>query len=65
MRSMTGCAHIVRKDKDRRWEVSISTLNSRFLDINVYLPVFNAVLEDKIRTIISDKIFRGKVTVKI
>ena len=47
MLSMTGCAHIVRTNKKRKYDVSITTLNSRFLDINVYLPISDAVLEER------------------
>jgi uncharacterized protein (TIGR00255 family) len=65
MLSMTGYAHLIKRYNNRKWEISISTVNNRFLDVSVYLPVNDNLLEEKIKQFVNEKITRGKVNVKI
>ncbi|MFH1715607.1 MAG: DUF1732 domain-containing protein [Elusimicrobiota bacterium] len=65
MISMTGCAHSIIKDKKRKWDITITTINSRFLDIMVHLPMRDLTLEEKVRACIKKNILRGKVDVHI
>ncbi|MFC1546099.1 YicC/YloC family endoribonuclease [bacterium] len=65
MRSMTGYAHMVRKDKKRKYDLSVTAINSRFLDIHIYLPMADALLEARIRDNIKKQIARGKVNLKL
>jgi uncharacterized protein (TIGR00255 family) len=65
MLSMTGYAHLIKKYNNRKWEISVSTVNNRFLDVSVYLPVNDSLLDEKVRDFVKEKITRGKVNVKI
>ena len=45
--------------------VEIKSVNSRFLDLSVNIPPFLNQLENRIRTLVAEKVSRGKVDVTI
>ena len=65
MKSMTGYAYKEEVIKDVFVCVEIKSLNSRFLDINISLPPYLNSLESRIRTLLLEKIARGKLDVLI
>ncbi len=65
MNSMTGYGYKEIIDGSTQISVELRSVNSRFLDLNVVLPVFMNPLELKIRQLINDKIVRGKVDLYI
>lgn len=65
MISMTGYAYEEINTEEAVISVEIKSVNSRFLDLNVNLPVYLNPLESYFRTKISEKILRGKVDVFI
>lgn len=62
---MTGFGQAALKDKTGTIKVEIRTINNRFFDITPRLPEKFYIFEDKVRTLVYDKIKRGKVTVNV
>lgn len=62
---MTGYGFKETVVENTQISVEIKSVNNRFLDLNVNIPSFLNPLEAKIRKIISEQIFRGKVDVTI
>lgn len=65
MQSMTGFGFAAVTTKDFYTEVSVKSVNTRFLDMKFYTPVFYAVLEPEMQKLISDKCQRGFFVVRI
>ena len=65
MNSMTGYGYKEVLLENGQISVEIKSVNSRFLDLNIYLPSFLSSLETDIRRIVSEKIVRGKVDISI
>lgn len=65
MTSMTGYAYTEKNFEKAVISVEIKSVNSRFLDLSVNLPSFLNPLENYFRSLISDKVTRGKVDVYI
>ncbi|MBQ7882672.1 MAG: YicC family protein [Treponema sp.] len=65
MNSMTGYGYKEVLLENSQISVEIKSVNSRFLDLNIYLPSFLSSLETDIRRIVSEKIVRGKVDISI
>lgn len=65
MNSMTGYAYNESVIDGTQISVEIRSVNSRFLDLNIYIPSYLNPLESKIRKIVSEKIIRGKVDLSI
>ncbi len=63
IRSMTGFGESSASFKDLSVWVRISSVNSRFLDINVKLPVVLNVFEPDVIKFINERVMRGKVNV--
>lgn len=62
---MTGFAQLVFSDKDLQITLAVRTYNNRFLDINLRLSNAFYPLEDRIKTYIASRIFRGRVEISI
>jgi len=62
---MTGFAQTVFSDERLQLTLSVRTYNSRFLDINFRLSNAFYPLEDRIRTYIASRLFRGRVEISI
>ncbi len=65
MKSMTGFG--IAEFKDNRFHISveIKSYNNRYLDINVGAPYYISSLEPNIKKIVSDRVARGKVDIRI
>ena len=65
MTSMTGYAYEEKNYESAVISVEIKSVNSRFLDLTVSLPLYLNPLESYFRGKITEKVFRGKVDVYI
>ncbi len=65
MKSMTGYGKDNIFTDDYNLSVEIKSLNNRFLDLSIYLPQELNSLENEIKALFKDKIFRGKFDVRI
>ena len=61
--SMTGYGRGEQTYTTRRYLVEIKSVNNRFCDISVRMPRGYAVLENKIRERITERLVRGKIDV--
>ena len=65
MNSMTGYAYKEVIDGDLQISVEIKSVNSRFLDLSVNMPSFMSPIESRIRSLVGEKIVRGKIDLTI
>lgn len=65
MKSMTGYGNFRSENKDVTVEVSIRSVNGRFLEPRFHLPREFAALESELKKMLSDKIRRGTVDIYI
>ncbi|NGX36821.1 MAG: hypothetical protein K1000chlam1_01674, partial [Candidatus Anoxychlamydiales bacterium] len=63
-RSMTGFGRADVSSKLGKLSLEISTINKRFLEINMYLPKRLSFLENEIRKRVEKNILRGQVLLK-
>ncbi|MCS6838629.1 MAG: YicC family protein [Bdellovibrionaceae bacterium] len=62
---MTGFASQLFHVKQDLFEVSVRSVNSRFLDIKVTVPTFLASLEPEVRALVRNYFYRGQIEVTI
>lgn len=65
MESMTGYANVENKTEQFSFSVEIKSLNSKYLEIYADLPRILQKEENDIKTILKDRISRGKVVLSI
>ncbi len=65
MTSMTGYSYVEKTLPKATISVEIKSVNSRFLDLSINLPPFLNSIESFFRSLICEKIVRGKVDVNI
>ncbi len=65
IRSMTGFASVSRELDGERASVTVKSVNHRFLDAAVKVPSAVAAIEAPIRSLISEKLTRGRVEVSM
>ena len=65
MNSMTGYAYKEVIDSDLQISVEMKSVNSRFLDLSVNMPSFMSPIESRIRSLVGEKIVRGKIDLTI
>lgn len=65
MRSMTGFGSSVAENCNWRCEISIYSVNHKRLDLHLSLPSFLRNYEQEIRSLITNKVKRGNITVDI
>lgn len=63
--SMTGYGRCEYEENNRKLTVEISSINHRYLDINIRMPRTLTHLEDGVRKMIKQKVKRGKLDVSI
>ncbi|MEE1182723.1 MAG: YicC/YloC family endoribonuclease, partial [Treponema sp.] len=63
--SMTGYGFKEEVIENTQISVEIKSVNSRFLDLSIYLPSFLNPLEARIRKLVTEKIVRGKIDLTI
>ncbi len=62
---MTGFGMAKLEDQQRRINIEVKTLNSKFLDVNIRLPKFFSSKEADIKNLITEVLVRGKVALNI
>lgn len=65
LRSMTGYGHCEYTENDITFTVEIKTVNHRYSDIFLRIPKQFSSLEEQVRSLINDRIHRGKIDVYI
>lgn len=63
--SMTGYGRYELEANERKVVVEISSVNHRYLDLNIRMPRLMMQYEDGIRKLVKDKLTRGKVELSI
>ncbi len=63
IRSMTGFASVGREAAGDRVQVSVKSVNHRFLDISLKVPSLVAPIEPRLRTLVQQRIARGRVEI--
>jgi len=65
LRSMTGFAQVKGQVKELAFNLSIKSVNHRFLDIHFRLPANTDALEMNLRRVLKEKLARGHVDVTV
>ncbi len=65
MNSMTGYGFKETIVDETQVSVEIKSVNSRFLDLSVSVPPFLSPLENRVRSILSESVSRGKIEVYV
>jgi uncharacterized protein (TIGR00255 family) len=65
MKSMTAFAYREQQEEDYGFSVELRGYNSRFLEINAYLPPRLSSLENRMRRLIAETCTRGRVDVML
>ena len=65
LRSMTGFAQVKGQVKDLAFNLSIKSVNHRFLDVHFRLPANTDALEMNLRRLLKEKLARGHVDVTL
>lgn len=63
--SMTSFSNIKTEFDQGTLQVELRCVNNRYLDLNIRIPEEFKIIEDKLRELISQRIHRGKVELKI
>ena len=63
--SMTGYASGSAQVGSVSLDLEIKSVNSKSLDLKIYLPEYLSSLENELRQVASGKVFRGSVVLKI
>ena len=64
MKSMTGFGRSSVSSKLGKLTLEITSVNKRFLEINIFLPRTLTFFEHEIRKWIGNKIFRGQISLR-
>jgi uncharacterized protein (TIGR00255 family) len=65
IKSMTGFASLTRDEETATLSVTIRAVNHRFLDVQIRTPSSLAALESRLRSLVQQRIARGRVEVSI
>ena len=65
IRSMTGFASVSHEDADVQVSVTVKSVNHRFLDTQIKMPSAFAALEGRVKSLVQDRLTRGRVEVMI
>lgn len=65
LKSMTGFGRATYDDTIRKFTVEIKSINHRYSDLNIKMPKSLISLEERIRSILQEKVYRGKVDIFI
>lgn len=65
LRSMTGYGYYEYQNEEVRMSVEIKTVNHRYCDVYLRMPRQLSCFEDKVRTLLTSRISRGKIDVFI
>ncbi len=64
MRSMTGFGRAEVATPYGKFVLELQSVNRRFLEISVYLPKEISSFETKVKSLLSDKLFRGQISAR-
>lgn len=65
IRSMTGFAAVSREDAGERVNVTVKSVNHRFLDSQIKAPQALSAIESRVRSILQRKLTRGRVELSL
>jgi uncharacterized protein (TIGR00255 family) len=65
IRSMTGFASVSREDAGDKVNITIKSVNHRFLDTQIKMPSAIGALEGRIRSMLQQRLTRGRIEVSI
>ena len=65
IRSMTGFASASREDEGGRVTITIKSVNHRFLDIALKVPVALAAIENQVRSMVQQRLTRGRIEIAL
>ena len=65
IKSMTGFASLTRDDDAATIAVTVRSVNHRFLDLQVRLPPALGAMESRLRSLVQQRVARGRVEVSI
>ena len=65
IKSMTGFASLTHEDEHATVDVTLRSVNHRFLDLQVRLPQWLAELEARVRAVLQKGVSRGRVEVAV
>lgn len=65
IKSMTGFASLTRDDETATITVTVKSVNHRFLDLQLRMPPQFAGLESRVRSIVQERVSRGRVEVAL
>ncbi len=65
IKSMTGYGRCEAADEKHRFTVEMKSVNNRYLDMNIRMPRRLNALEASIRSLLKERLFRGKVDIFI
>lgn len=65
IKSMTGYGHYEYQNEEIRMSIEIKTVNHRYCDVYIRLPRQLSCFEDKVRSLITSRVSRGKIDVFI
>jgi len=65
IKSMTGFASLTRDDESATISVTLKSVNHRFLDLQLRIPPLLGTMESRLRTLVQQRIARGRVEVAV
>ena len=65
LHSMTGYGSTTLEINKFKFEIELKTLNSRYLDNNIYLPNFLSSIEIDVGNILKKRLLRGKIELRV
>jgi uncharacterized protein (TIGR00255 family) len=65
IKSMTGFASLTRDDETATITVTVKSVNHRFLDLQLRVPATLGGIESRIRSIVQERVTRGRVEVAL
>ena len=65
IKSMTGFASLTRDDETATITITVKSVNHRFLDLQLRIPPQFAGLESRVRSIVQERVSRGRVEVAL
>ena len=65
IRSMTGFASVSREDAGDKVNVTMKSVNHRFLDTQIKMPSALGALEGRIRSLLQQRLTRGRIEVSV
>ena len=65
LHSMTGYGSTTLEINKFKFDIELKTLNSRYLDNNIYLPNFLSSIEIEVGNILKKRLLRGKIELRV